>query len=1511
MTTATQPDPAVQPGAAPEAAAPASAAGRPLDGRTPLMLLPMRLETRFADTATGVSFLLLRVYPDTISVSSFEPELTQDEVNAGRAYWDLIWHAGNPPQDQDAVQGPWRVLAGAYTPQRAAWIALQLTPANLAQMPAAPTPADQAPSPAPVYPAPPMRDSSYEQAPTAQALPSAWTAALTSGSVTRQVTGSPITPGLAVGLTPHDGTFPDGLPVDADMRWLADFDEAVSAGMGLRIRLTPEERAGGFDRIVVFGLCDGKDDEPGNAGLAALLDAHHYTDGLAFVPQGAPTNNTPDASSAYTRKDPDYAISFAVERGAPLTSVPDADGPVAAALLGIPAATFGHVQHADGHGVRNGRDMLTALWPATLGYFMEQLLTPVFGTGAIDKARTFALASAVPRGALPALRVGSTPYGILPVTPLPEAAEVAQTPAATLAGLLTRLVPAWQASVAAAPHIGATSDPDQDLAQVLGMDASSVDFRARQVIGDDAMWNLLQFLRFAEINEWWPEHLARGRELLDQLGLSSWDPRVIHTSMGRESYPVPYPTVLDGALSETAPLPADAAIQADGEADGQSVNYIQWLCAASVAEIQQESYPGPLPSALLYRILRQSVLRCYAGLAARAQVSTGTLAASALREPELVHVSQSAPTVTPWDIVYRRVAPGSAQTWAEYLHDLQPTTGSPFGPLADLRASLYRLATLPTAELDRLLSETLDACSHRIDVWLSAVAYAVLSGQRATATADSPASLHLGGYGWLENVRPAVRPPVVTGADAKAVAQLDESRRRLMPEPVLAALPPVLQPTADNGGFIHAPSMTQAAAGAVLRSGFMSHGGTQDEPVLAIDLSSDRTRLALWLLDGVRQGQALGALTGYRFEQALHDAGLDVYVQPFRDKYPLIAAELTAQTAAGQVVPPSQVVDGVALRAGWQAGDLAAGAYWGAELPLPSPPLNETQNTVLGFIGDIDDMLGALGDLSIAESVFQIMRGNFGRAGGILAAVSAGSQPPEPDIVATPVGGTDVTHRLMLLFAGPPADALAWAGIGATPRQLAEPWLSSWLGSRLPDPDHVRAIVSWTEGGQPQSATVTLSDLGTGPLDVLALAGASTQSQLTQPQLTQPQLSELESRIVCAAAPPADAAGITIGYALGGQPPGTIGFPDLLTVAQALRDMLGAARALTPQDFSPPETDAATGGTTDLHDLNERGQVLVGRLGADVSGLRSAITNIATAPQAVRDALIAASRYGIAGSVPQPSETADSLATRASDTLDTLLQRQVTATGLPLPAADPAGALAVITAVLPNAIVLPHVTPTDSASVQSAFGQSAAMKAVDPQALDRWLLQLSHIRPAVERFDLAMTATGLLGAPETAELTLGQLPKVAGDRWLGLPTDPGSPPVTGRVAVEALAVGDPATQTPLAGMLLDEWLDRIPAPTTSAGVAFHYDEPTARAPQALLLAVCPDERAMWNPALVEAILAQALELAKMRPVDLASIQQVGQVLPGLYFPFNLQAATIATTFLQQEVAVDITATDAG
>jgi hypothetical protein len=96
--------------------------------------------------------------------------------------------------------------------------------------------------------------------------------------------------------------------------------------------------------------------------------------------------------------------------------------------------------------------------------------------------------------------------------------------------------------------------------------------------------------------------------------------------------------------------------------------------------------------------------------------------------------------------------------------------------------------------------------------------------------------------------------------------------------------------------------------------------------------------------------------------------------------------------------------------------------------------------------------------------------------------------------------------------------------------------------------------------------------------------------------------------------------------------------------------------------------------------------------------------------------------------------------------------------------------------------------------------------------------------------------------------------------------------------------------------MIDEWLERIPGTQGSPAVAFHFEEPSARAPNAILLAVCPKAQENWDDAMLQAILSETLQLAKIRSVDLASVGSVGQILPALYFALNLQGATISTQF---------------
>ena len=75
-------------------------------------------------------------------------------------------------------------------------------------------------------------------------------------------------------------------------------------------------------------------------------------------------------------------------------------------------------------------------------------------------------------------------------------------------------------------------------------------------------------------------------------------------------------------------------------------------------------------------------------------------------------------------------------------------------------AALAHLAPLPSAALDRLLRETLDLASHRLDAWVTSLATERLSRMRASR----PTGAHLGAYGVVRDLvseaPPArVKPP--------------------------------------------------------------------------------------------------------------------------------------------------------------------------------------------------------------------------------------------------------------------------------------------------------------------------------------------------------------------------------------------------------------------------------------------------------------------------------------------------------------------------------------------------------------------------------------------------------------------------------------------------------------------------------------------------------------------------------------------------------------------------------
>src|SRR5262249_54038280 len=155
-----------------------------------------------------------------------------------------------------------------------------------------------------VFPTLTTKPLAWTDTPRSPVLPDRFAVILERGSASRTVLGRVVPDDLPLGPDPlqsanfltRDPTT-GRLSISADLRWLIDCDRAAAVGMALRIPISVEEAAGGFDRVLVLGVRMSSDTAAGTKLLADLIESHRYSHGVGIVPQGAPTNNTDDVAS--------------------------------------------------------------------------------------------------------------------------------------------------------------------------------------------------------------------------------------------------------------------------------------------------------------------------------------------------------------------------------------------------------------------------------------------------------------------------------------------------------------------------------------------------------------------------------------------------------------------------------------------------------------------------------------------------------------------------------------------------------------------------------------------------------------------------------------------------------------------------------------------------------------------------------------------------------------------------------------------------------------------------------------------------------------------------------------------------------------------------------------------------------------------------------------------------------------------------------------------------------------
>jgi hypothetical protein len=1525
----------------------------------PILLLPLRLETRFGEDA-GVPVLRLRIFPDDASIAHHEKALTTEEVSAGETYWrDRCRANAEPdPQERDRIaRGAWNVLAARRGAYRAGWVARATQPTNWS---------DQLGDPvAAVFPAVETKPVDWSEAPRSFVLPDRFVVRLVTGGASRDIEGALIPDDLALGPDPMvaDQTFTRDettgrLKLGDDLRWMVDFDRAVDVGMALRIPMELPREANGFERIVVVGMRLSSGPAQNAALIARLIEAHRFSQGIAVVPQGTPTNNTDDARSGLTTASESIDETFALEND-PNALVPQSDhflksdGQRLSEALGVPLDVLRALPAAGGSDVSEALAMNRALWSATLGAFLHDMLKPAVDEATIDLLRRFVGAYVTGRGLLPALRMGSQPYGVLATSALSlwewdevETGNEVGFWSALLARLRT-LREDWHGLSGQVSFIGKDGDPFQNLLSVVGLQASSVEYYARKGISRDYLANYLRFLRFspAPVASLWEQMEAAVYGQLRAIGL---DPNVAFglrdVIFWREH------DLLGGAVIDADPRIPFSESEGIAKFDGTR-NYIDWLRTATLDEIRQQAFRNAsgdavgAPAAILYRLLRDAFLAelDHGGRSLVTNLAPGVFAELAA-EPTIVDVGGK--TFTSQDVLSVDASRIGASAARVAVGDLLVATARDGGAgaasppeaagLADLHAALGMLAPLPTARLERLLAEHVDLCGYRLDAWVHGLVARRLWGLRQR-TENEPV-IHLGAFGWVENVSPSTVARRVVPPEELAVVR-DAVDGPIVEDPL-------------NGGYVHAPSLTHAVTAAVLRNAYLSHAEPARAEVMQMNLSSGRVRTALGYLDGVRSGQELAALLGYQLERGLHEnhpgVELDEFIYVLRERFPFTSGKLTdvPSGTSSEAMEARNVVNGYDLLEHVRGGTYPFGIQGLPDNGAGATPDSRAQ--AAGIIEEIDALAGAMdaiADLLLAESVHQVVKGNYDRAKGALQAISEGGSPPEPEVVETPRSGRSLTFRVAL-----PLDPTQGAGWNASlsPRAEANAAVNHWLTTVLPAANDIEWRV--TEGNN-APAFVSLDSLGLEPIDCVLMAGnrlGDFSGELERflvydyrvghgvPDDMVTFLFEKSDPTV-----PDDRALIIDPRAAQA---GKVSLAGIFPLLKALRGLMSNGRALNARDFElPTEAQGVEPGDPkgfddgapplkDLGDLKQRIEDAHGGLTSACDDLHDVLANPirplydtlqadpahvivpqwSAALHALRDAMMAVCRFGVPEALPTSgldvtAQTIDAIVAQANALLAIVNRRLDEARGAldtsfsdPLPAdqAQAARVRARRTETLVSAygdaarsilgagfvaIPLFRVHPSARPELSAAL---AAPASSDPLAIEEWFQSVARVRGTEDALSTVAAYQDWLPGPSGVGLTPIQLPVRPGDPWIASAFGDALGP--GDVVSVVLCRDMPPVGQPVCGLLLDEWTELVPTKQETTGIAFHFNRPNATAPQTLLLAVAPRLRGAWSWEDLVAVIVETFERARIRAVepDMVAGTPYFQALPAILSEFS-------------------------
>ena len=1475
-----------------------------MNDQYPILFFPVRLETVFNENPKQ---LWVRIFPDDIAVDTHEVNLTESEVEEGKMYWKQFVAAISI---EEKIQA-WDLLCRSFDAERAAWIAKEMTPTNINSNPSAENL---------IFPNLDSKPDAWSKQPETYVMPDSFVVyayGVDGSLITHKM--NPIPDNLKLGIDPvldpdeetmsfdqkNINNLENELVADASVDWMIDFNAAISKGMGAKINLTTNQFNQGFNKILVLGVKSTLTVEESQYRLEELLNNHHYTGGLSLLKQGTNTNNTETDYSGYSAVNFGNKTTYNTERLSPLFSPTSnqnfkTDGQVLCEALGIEYDTLFHIFQSNGNDISNAMNFNIFSFQAFFGYTANELL-PIFGDRkAVNSSlRNFFKDYIRSRGALPSIRCGNQPYGILP-TSVFSRLNWNNDPNRVLYQSVLKYSSALNNQWSNVLSQQGTQSPSQQLSDLVSKHAVSTEYIQRIGVGAGYIWNNIEYsaIEFPRKREWEKEQMNRMGHLLTELDLPIGpDNKALQINYLEKQ------SNIDLLLSPTGsredqPLPHISSVG----------NLLHLIAEATFDELRDENFERygvpeemvehELRPNLLYKSTRQSImLEFYEAACEILQLDeelrqesefinivnekprTGT---QSQNQGPLGKLSAGESRLLIMNRSYRNQEPISQILSSQRIHEFPEAAN-----LIEAKHALHHMASATVKDLNLLVREVTDLVTYRMDVWRLSLVNQRLNTLRGIedGSLNRNKGLFFGAYGWVENVKKQthLNPVAPPTSDNQFPTNIVQDK--------------------NNKGFIHAPSLNQAVNGAVMLSAYSQRAENQAEDPLSINLSSERVRTALDLMDGIRNGQNIGVLLGYEFERRFRElypqAIINQYIYNLRNTYPLdrFVVEVSPdpsmidKTASRNVVNGTKLID--LLKEDRYAEILTSSGASG----MPAAPFLRQS------VDWIWNLMDAIADIATAEGVFQIVQGNTVKGGATANALAKGRLLHDPNVIPAIKDGLRVGQRFTMHFdTSNPTTTVTngWGAItGTNFRKSAEPYINKWLSTMLPDPNNifcsVKAIETNTEHW------VSAKDINLHPIDLMYMMGEDLKDgddQLSMAIKKWLRANQNYSRDVT----------LAIDYGLVANT-NNYSFTEIHPILLYAGKLIFGSRHLNTHDYiSPTELDGVVK-EYNITELNTRFTTAKNALLTATTTLQNKLNATTFNKTEVINALYNLSTFGIeqtiyefvADTTPQDETDLREKANFVLHIAQEKLNKAIVTTPLPATNDDPSN---YITETLEafkqifdtNYVVLPlfKIRQEEQSYLSLMLNYSSTLKndhTGNDLLTEEWMSSIAKVKKNAEHYELLSIMSSIVHLSNITSRAIIplQLPysNDGTERWLGASVVNNEALKEGRIAIGACVPNGHTASGYQVGIMVEEWMDVIPYNEHTTGISFHYNQPNSKAPQCLILGLTPQITGNWKWNDLVDMLNETLDLAKKRGVDYEEIAStaVGQ-LPGLVFPFS-------------------------